>query len=122
MVVVGYNFVRFDRDQLMLMPPSVADWLPGDHLAWFVIDVVDEFDLSEFMAAYRLDGRGGAAYHPAMMLALLVYAYATGERSSRRIERRCVDDVAFRVVAANQQLDHVTIARFRATHTAAIAG
>jgi transposase len=122
MVVVAYNFVRVDRDQLMLMPPSVADWLPEDHLAWFVIEVVDEFDLSEFLAAYRLDGRGGAAYHPAMMLALLVYGYAIGERSSRRIEQRCVEDVAFRVIAANQRPDHATIARFRAAHTAAVAG
>lgn len=119
---VGYNFARVDRDQLMLMPPSVADWLPEDHLVWFVLDVVDELDLSAFLASYRPDGRGGAAYHPAMMVALVVYAYSVGERSSRRIERRCVEDVAFRVVAANQQPDHATIARFRATHTEALAG
>jgi transposase/predicted XRE-type DNA-binding protein len=121
-VVVAYNFVRVDREQLMLMPPSVADWLPEDHFAWFVIDVVDELDLSAFLAAHRSDGRGGAAYHPAMMLGLLVYAYSIGERSSRRIEQRCIEDVAFRVVAANQRPDHATIARFRAAHTAAIAG
>jgi len=119
---VGYNFVPVDRDQLMLMPPSVAEWLPEDHLAWFVIDVVAELDLDEFLSAYRSDGRGGAAYHPSMMLSLLVYAYSIGERSSRRIERRCVEDVAFRVVAANQQPDHATIARFRSTHETAIAG
>ena len=106
----------------MLMPPSVAEWLPEDHLAWFVLDVVAELDLAEFLSAYRPDGRGGAAYHPSMMLSLLVYAYSIGERSSRRIERRCVEDVAFRVVAANQQPDHATIARFRATHETAIAG
>jgi transposase len=122
MVGVSYNFAAVDRDQLMLMPPSVAEWLPEDHLAWFVLDVVDELDLSGFLAAYRVDGRGGAAYHPAMMLALLVYAYSIGERSSRRIERRCVEDVAFRVVAANQRPDHATIARFRAAHTEAVAG
>jgi transposase len=87
-----------------------------------VIDVVAELDMSAFMAAYRLDGRGGAAYDPQMMLALLVYAYCVGERSSRKIERRLVEDVAFRVVAANQQPDHATIARFRAHHEAAIAG
>ena len=121
-VGMGFNFVQCDRDQLMLMPPSVADWLPDDHLAWFVIDVVDELDLSAFLSNYRSDGRGGAAYSPAMMVALLVYAYSVGERSSRSIERRCVEDVAFRVVAANQSPDHATIARFRANHEDALAG
>ena len=118
---MAYNFVAVDREQLMLMPPSVADWLPEDHLAWFVLDVVAELDLTDFVSGYRADGRGGAAYDPAMMLAVLIYAYCTGERSSRRIERRLVEDVAFRVVAANQQPDHATIARFRATHETAIA-
>ncbi len=118
---MGYNFVAVERDQLMLMPPSVAEWLPEDHLAWFVLDVVAELDLTDFVSGYRADGRGGSAYDPAMMLALLIYAYCTGERSSRRIERRLVEDVAFRVIAANQQPDHATIARFRATHEAAIA-
>lgn len=116
------NFVPVDRDQLMLMPPSMAEWLPEDHLVWFVLDVVDEFDLSAFVARYRADGRGGAAYHPAMMVALLVYAYAVGERSSRSIQRRCVEDVAFRVAAANHAPDHATIARFRAAHEIALAG
>ena len=112
---MAYNFVAGDRDQLMLMPPSVADWLPEDHLAWFMLDVVAELDLSAFHAAYRSDGRGGAAYDPQLMLAVLIDAYAGGERSSRRTERRLVEDVAFRVVAANQQPDHATIARFRAS-------
>jgi transposase len=119
---MAQNFVPVDRDQLMLMPPSMAEWLPEDHLVWFVLDVVDEFDLSAFVARYRADGRGGAAYHPAMMVALLVYAYAVGERSSRSIERRCVEDVAFRVAAANQAPDHATIARFRAAHQEALGG
>ena len=104
------------------MPPSVAEWLPEDHLAWFVLDVVAVLDLAEFVSAYRADGRGGAAYDPAMMVALLVYAYCVGERSSRRIQRRCVEDVAFRVVAANHCPDHATIARFRVTHQEALAG
>jgi transposase len=69
---VAYNFLAADRDQLMLMPPSVAEWLPEDHFAWFVLDVVDELDLSGFHAAYRPDGRGGAAYDPVMMVALLL--------------------------------------------------
>jgi transposase len=115
------NVREVDRDQLFLMPPSVRDWLPDDHLAWFVLDVVAELDLEEFYVAHRADGRGGAVYDPAMILAVLVYAYCTGERSSRRIERRLADDVAFRVLAANQQPDHATLARFRARHQAAIA-
>lgn len=118
---VAVNVRGVDRDQLWLMPPSVQDWLPEDHLAWFVVDVVAELDLTEFYASYRADGRGGAAFDPAMMLGVLIYAYCCGERSSRRIERRLVDDVAFRVVAANQHPDHATLARFRARHQTAIA-
>ena len=104
------------------MPPSVADWLPEGHLAWFVLDVVAELDLSGFTGDYRADGRGGAVYDPSAMLAVLLYAYCTGERSSRRIERRLVEDVAFRVLAANQNPDHATLARFRRRHQDAIAG
>jgi transposase len=104
------------------MPPSLADWLPEDHLAWFVIDVVGELDLRGFYAGLRDDGRGGASYDPAVILAVLLYAYCVGERSSRRIERRLVEDVAFRVVGANQQPDHATLARFRARHQEAVAG
>jgi transposase len=118
---MAYNFVAGDRDQLLLMPPSLAEWLPADHLAWFVLDVVGELDVSAFVAVYRADGRGGAAYDPSMMVALFVYAYCVGERSSRVIERRCREDVAFRVIAANQLPDHATIARFRATHQDALA-
>ncbi len=118
---MAYNFVAGDRDQLLLMPPSLAEWLPADHLAWFVLDVVGELDVSAFVAVYRSDGRGGAAYEPSMMVSLLVYAYCVGERSSRVIERRCREDVAFRVIAANQLPDHATIARFRATHQDAFA-
>ncbi len=111
-----------ERDQQFLMPPSVSDWLPEDHLAWFVVDLVAELDLAGLYASLRSDGRGGASYHPEMMLAVLLYACCVGERSSRRIERRLVEDVAFRVVAANQCPDHATLARFRARHREAIAG
>jgi transposase len=107
---------------LYLMPPSVEEWLPGGHLAGFVVDVIGEVDLSGFVDGYRADGRGGAAYDPVLMAAVLVYAYCVGERSSRRIERRLVEDVAFRVVAANVTPDHATIARFRARHEDAIEG
>ena len=119
---MGFNFRGGHREQLFLMPPSVAEWLPSGHLAWFVLDVVGELDLEAFRARYRVDGRGGAAYDPAVMVAVLIYAYCCGERSSRRIERRLVEDVAYRVVAANAQPDHATLARFRAEHETAIEG
>jgi transposase len=100
----------------------VREWLPADHLAWFVIDVVAAFDAAPFLARCRADGRGGAAYDPMVMVAVLVYAYCVGERSSRRIERLLCQDVAFRVVARNLGPDHATIARFRAGHDQALAG
>jgi transposase len=118
---VAFNFVACDRDQELLLPPSVREWLPEDHLAWFVIDAVEELDLDAFYAAYRGDGWGRAAFDPKMMVALLLYAYAVGERSSRQIERRCREDVAFRVITANAVPDHATIARFRARHEQALA-
>ncbi|MGH2981389.1 MAG: transposase [Solirubrobacterales bacterium] len=103
------------------MPPSLHEWLPEDHLAWFVLDAVDELDLAAFYGAYREDGWGRAAFDPQMMVALLLYAYAIGERSSRGIERRCREGVAFRVITANRIPDHATIARFRARHERALA-
>jgi transposase len=116
------NFIACDRDQELLLPPSLREWLPGDHLVWFVIDAVAQFDLAAFYGAYRADGHGRAAHDPAMMVALLLYAYAIGERSSRRIERRCVEDVATRVICANRAPDHTTISRFRQRHETALAG
>src|SRR4051812_27069056 len=118
---MAQNFIACDRDQELLLPPSLRDWLPEGHLAWFVIEAVGQLDLSAFYAAYRADGHGRAAHDPAMMVALLLYCYAVGERSSRRIERRCVEDVATRVICANQAPDHTTIARFRQRHEAALA-
>jgi transposase len=120
--LVAVNVRSGDLDQLFLMPPSVKDWLPEDHLAFFVLDVVSELDLAAFYAAYRADGRGGSVYDPVMMLGVLLYAYCTGERSSRRIERRLVEDVGYRVLAVNQSPDHATLARFRRRHQDAIAG
>jgi transposase len=117
---VGYNFRPVERDQPYLMPPSLRDWLPEDDLAWLVIDVVGELDLAPIHARYRADGWGAAAFDPAMMVALLLYAYASGDRSSRRIESRCRRDIAYRVITANQVPDHATIARFRADHEAAL--
>ena len=118
---MAQNFIACDREQELLLPPSLREWLPDDHLAWFVLDAVAEMELAAFFASYRNDGRGRAAHHPAMMVALFVYAYAIGERSSRGIERRCRDDVAFRVITANKSPDHATIARFRVRHETAIA-
>jgi transposase len=117
---VAQNFLPCDRDQELLPPPSLREWLPDDHLAWFVLDAVDQLDLERFYAAYRRDGWGAAAHEPRMMVALLVYAYSIGVRSARGIERRCREDVAFRVITANQVPDHATIARFRARHEQAI--
>ena len=119
---MAQRFVGCDCDQVFLLPPSVDDWLPADHFARFVIAVVEEMDLSAFYADYRADGHGRPAHDPAMMVALLVYAYARGQRSSRVIERACVEDIAFRVIAANRRPDHTTIARFRQRHETALAG
>lgn len=119
---MAVNVRGVDVDQLLLLAPSMRDWLPEDHLAFFVLEVVEELDLVAFYGAYRADGRGGAVYDPAMMLAVLLYAYCTGERSSRRIEKHLVEDVAYRVLSANQQPDHATVARFRQRHQDAIAG
>jgi transposase len=119
---MGQNFIGCGRDQELLLPPSLREWLPEDHLAWFVVEAVAALDLDAFYGAYRSDGWGAAAHDPAMMVALLVYAYSLGVRSARGIERRCREDVAFRVICANQVPDHATIARFRARHEQAIAG
>ena len=105
------RFVTVDRDTAYLLPPSVDEWLPQDHLARFVVEVIDQLDLNDLVRQYA--GRGSAAYHPAMLLGLLVYGYATGVHSSRKIERACHDSVAFRFIAANTQPDHDSIATFR---------
>src|SRR5215813_6929312 len=119
---MAQNFIDCDREQAFLLPPSLRDWLPEDHLAWFVIDAVGRLDLAAFYAAYRADGHGRAAFEPSLMVAVLLYAYARGTRSSRAIERACAEDVAFRVIAAHQVPDHTTIARFRQRHQDALAG
>jgi transposase len=119
---VSQHLIDCDREQELLLPPSLREWLPDGHLAWFVLDAVDEIDLGAFYAAYRDDGWGRAAFDPQMMVALLLYAYAVGGRSSCGIERRCREDVGFRVITANQIPDHATIARFRARHEQALAG
>src|SRR5919106_4262065 len=105
------NFRPIDRDTGYLLPPSVDEWLPEKHLARFVVEVVDGLDLSAMSKSYR--GAGSASYHPRLLLGVLVYGYATGVFSSRKLERATYDSVAFRFVAANQHPDHDTIAAFR---------
>ena len=119
---MAQRFVACDREQSFLMPPDVREWLPENHLAWFVISAVEEMNLDAFYAAHRVDGRSRPPYDPAMMVALLLYAYARGIPSSRVIERACAEDVAFRVIAAHRRPDHATIARFLERHQDALAG
>jgi transposase len=119
---MALSYVPVDRDQQYLLPPDVREWLPAGHLAWFVLDVVARVDVSVLHARHPNDGVGRRAYDPEMLLALLIYAYCTGQRSSRQIERLCEVDVAYRVVCANHVPDHTTIARFRQAHEAIAVG
>ena len=116
-------FRPYSMDQRLLLPPDLREWLPEGHLALFVSDVVDELDLSAIVGTYeRGDGRGQPPYHPAMMVKLLLYAYCTGKPSSRKIERATDEEVAFRVLAADQHPDHDSLAEFRKRHLDALAG
>lgn len=105
------RFVTVNRDTAYLLPPSVDDWLPEDHLARLVVEIVDQLDLSELTRQYR--GTGSDAYHPSVMLGLFIYGYATGVFSSRRIEAATYESVAFRYIAANEQPDHDSLCTFR---------
>lgn len=105
------GFITVDRQTDYLLPPSVEDWLPENHLARFIVEVIDRLDLTELTRAYG--GRGSAAHHPAVLLGLLIYGYVTGVASSRKIERATYDSVAFRYIAANTHPDHDTLAHFR---------
>src|SRR6267378_689650 len=105
------NFRTIDRETAYLLPASVDEWLPERHLARFIVEVIDRLDLSAMSRSYR--GTGSASYHPRLLLGLLVYGYATGVFSSRKLERATYDSVAFRFIAANDHPDHDTIATFR---------
>jgi transposase len=109
-------------DQLLLLPPSLQDWLPENHLAYFVNDVVDQLDLSGIESYYEKDDRGQPPYHPRMMTKVLVYAYCVGVFSSRKVQKRLVEDVAFRVLAAGNQPDFRTVSDFRKIHLKALEG
>jgi transposase len=115
------DFIPVDRGQLLLMPPSLNEWLPEDHLVWTVLGAVEQMDLSRFNDAYRLGGAGRAPFDPQMLVALLMYSYARGIRSSRRIERACWEDVPSKVITSMRTPDHSTIAEFRRRHEADIA-
>ncbi|OGS00713.1 MAG: transposase [Elusimicrobia bacterium RIFCSPLOWO2_12_FULL_59_9] len=114
------SYQPYEPDQMMLMPPSLKEWLPAGHLAHFVSDVVDSLDLSAITLVYEREERGYPPYHPAMMTKVLVYGYCIGVASSRRIERACVEDIAFRVLAANNTPDFCTISDFRKRHLKAL--
>ena len=116
------TFRLYEPDQTFLMPVSMRDWLPGDHLAYFISDVVDHLDLSVIMGHYTREERGYPPYHPAMMVKVLLYAYCIGVASSRKIEKRLCEDIAFRVLAANNTPDFRTISDFRKDHLKALAG
>ena len=115
------NFIESRRERGFLLPPDVRDWLPADHLAWFVVDAVKDVGLSAFYGAYRVDGHGRAAYEPSVMVALIVYAFSTDVRSSRGIECHCRQDVAYRVITGNLVPDHATVARFVVRRQSALA-
>src|ERR1700735_5536219 len=110
------EFVGCQRGQMLLMPPSLSEWLPEDHLVWTVLGAVEQMDLDRFREAYRLGAAGRPAFDPAMMVAVLLYAYARGVRSSRGIERACWEDVAFKVITGMRCPDHSTIAECRRRH------
>src|SRR6202790_3847218 len=120
---MGQNFFPDTVNQTLLFPPSLHDWLPEAHLARFLVDVVSELDLSAIYKSYEeKDGRGQSAYVPAMMVRILLYGYATGVYSSRKIEARTYEDVALRYLSGDQHPDHDTIAEFRKRHLEALSG
>jgi len=122
LVCMAKTYRPYCPDQLFLLPPSLQDWLPENHLVYFVGDVVDQIDLSDIESYYEDEDRGQPPYHPRMMTKILVYAYCVGVFSSRKIQKRLLEDVAFRVLAANNQPDFRTISDFRKIHHKALDG
>ena len=116
-------YLPWNLHQRLLLPADMRDWLPEGHLALFILDVASELDLWDITATYEAkDSRGRAGFHPVMMVALLFYAYCTGKRSSRKIEKATYDEVPYRVLSGDQHPDHDTIADFRKRHLKALAG
>ena len=116
------TYLPYDPDQQLLLPAALQEWLPDDHLAYFISDVVDQLDLSAITARYEQERRGAPPYHPRMMVKVLVYGYCIGVASSRRIAQRLHEDIAFRVLAANNTPDFRTISDFRKDHLGALSG
>lgn len=122
LIDMSKTFRWYDLNQRLLLPADLREWLPDDHLALYVSDVVEQMDLSEILNSYEEDLRGRPPYHPALMVKLLIYGYCTGRMSSRKLEQATYDDVAFRVLSCNQHPDHDSIAAFRKRHLAALSG
>jgi len=119
---MGQNFVTAEPDQLFLLPPDAREWLPGRHLAWAVLEAAGELDMAPFAAWYRADGQGRPAYHPRLVVGLVMYCYCKGIRSSRAIEMATWDDVGARVICGNLHPDHATVHRFVTRHEVAVKG
>jgi transposase len=119
---VAKTYRPYLPEQDLLLPPSLRDWLPGNHLSYFVSDLIDQLDLSAIEGYYEQEERGYPPYHPRMMTKILVYGYCVGVFSSRKLEKRLQEDVAFRVLAAGNEPDFRTISDFRKIHVAALEG
>ena len=115
------TYVSYEPDQQLLLPAALQEWLPDDHQAYFISDVVDQLDMSEVTARYERERRGGPPYHPRMMVKVLLYGYCVGVASSRRIAQRLHEDIAFRVLAANNTPDFRTISDFRKDNVDALS-
>ena len=116
------TYLPYDPEQQLLLPAALQEWLPPEHLAYFISDVVDQLDLAGITERYEQESRGGPPYHPRMMVKVLLYSYCTGAASSRRIAQRLHEDIAFRVLASNNTPDFRTIADFRKDHLGALSG
>ena len=113
---MGGQFAPYEPNQQLLLPPSLRDWLPEDHLCYFISDTVDQLDISSIVEKYRAAGSGNVAYHPRLMLKLLIFSYCTGVFSSRKIAGQIEENIAFRVLAAGNSPSHRSICRFRQEH------
>ena len=118
---MGSGFAPYEPDQALLLPPSLRDWLPDDHLCYFIADTVDQLDIAPITSAYRRSGSGNVAYHPLLMLKLLIYGYCQGIMSSRKLAKEIDENVAFRILAAGQRPSHRSLSRFRQQHIDAFA-
>ena len=115
------TYVPYEPDQQLLLPAALQEWLPDDHVAYFISDVVDQLDMSKVTARYERERRGGPPYHPRMMVKVLLFGYCVGVASSRRIAQRLHEDIAFRVLAANNTPDFRTISDFRKDNVDALS-